>query len=245
MTRTALPAFLLLAACTTAPESRPPAGALDPAQTGGLTEADHVEVAPGLFVVRDLYESGQVGFVALDPATAAAQRDAVQAGDAPPPPFPDPDTDGGIDDEGSPDAPTTCYEYGSDSYQDMTRTGETFGENPSWYGTVTAISYHDTRGGRDVRSDYVSTYAYTSASHVPDYIYAYGYVYINGRYVGYIHDDGRGRASYATAYGTWRVSCIERDAIEVEMQTYHYLYDTDVASLSIGSSVSATVACCP
>lgn len=259
MTRLASTSLLLaLAACTTAPTdvATPTAGAtaqptaampaLDLSLTGGLDQAAHVEVSPGVFVVRDLYESGEVGFLALSPAREAELLGAAESGTLPPPPLP---TDGGIDDgddpmdDGSEDEGSTCFEYESDNYQDSTRGGNLFGGNPSWYGVVSALSYHDTTGPRDVRSDYVSTYLYTSAPSEVDYAYAYGYVYIEGRYVGYINDYLTPGTS-AVAYGTWRVSCHERESVTVDMSTYHYLYDGD-QYLNVGDKVSATVACCP
>lgn len=221
---------------------------LDLALTGGLTEADHVEVRPGVFVVRTLHERGEVSVLDLGAAREAELLDAAESGTTPPPPYPGTGEGGGGVDEGEEPTPgeevgTTCYEYEYDNYTDSTRGRNLFGGNPSWYAVASALSYSDTTGPRPVRNDYVSTYLYTSAPTTVDYAYAYGYVYIEGRYVGYI-DDQVNPGTSAVATGVWTVSCRERDSVTVEMQTYHYLYDGD-QYLNIGDRVTATVACCP
>lgn len=256
--RHVLASLALLTACTTAPQevgtaAAPPpplpsvsAPTLDTRLTGGLSQADHVEVAPGVHLVRSLFEAGEVAWVDV-PADVAASRAAdVISGTAPPPPFPDPDGGSGSGEEGDGYVPSaeTCLESASDNYMDSTRTGETFGGNASWYGTVTALSYSDTSAGRESRSNYVSTYAYTSFPRVVDHVSAYGYVYIDGRYIGYMQDY-QTDASYATAFGTFWTPCAGRASVTVDMQTYHYLYDVDGWSLNVGSTVSATVTCCP
>lgn len=240
-------ASLSLLACATAPQpdqalpAPTPAAApgLDLAMTGGLGEADHVELAPGVYGVRSLVEAGEVGLVDLSPTYEAALLGAVEDGLTPPPPVPD--DDGGIDDGG--ESLDYCYEYASDNYSDSTRNGTMFGGNPSWYGVVSAISYHDARGPRDVRSDYVSAYLYTSAPSRVDYAYAYGYVYMDGRYVGYIYDYLTPGTS-AVAYGNFDLKCAGRDSVDISMTTYHYLYDGQ-QYLTVGNAVETTVACCP
>lgn len=253
-----LAALIALSACATedlastqplpAVSPRAASPSLDLTLTGGLTEADHVELSPGVHVVRDLYERGEVSIMDLGLARENELLHAAETGTTPPPPVPGTgEGGGGVDDGDEPtpgdDAGSTCNEYEYDNYMDSTRGGNLFGGNPSWYAVVSALSYSDTTGPRDIRSDYVSTYLYTSAPSEVEYAYAYGYVYIEGRYVGYI-DDSLSPGTSAVATGVWRVSCHDRASVTVEMQTYHYLYDGD-QYLNVGDKLSATVACCP
>ncbi len=211
---------------------------LELAMTGGLTEADHVEVAPGVFMPVALYESGAVRYVAQDDPGEALLADpggAVPAGEGR-----DPRAGG---------APY-CYDYDSDFYYDSTSSGSLFGGDPTWYGYATSYSYDYPAGGVD--SEYASTYVYTYAPTSLDYVYAYAYVYVNGEYAGYVADYVTG-GDYAYAYGSWEADCGDLGFLDVTVYTYHYAYWNEALpsglyareSLSISDTLTARVTCCP
>jgi hypothetical protein len=143
-----------------------------------------------------------------------------------------------------------CYEYDCEYYSDSTSNASLFGGDTSWYGYATAYSYdysYPTGYSYDVNS--VSTYVYTYAPDWIDYVYAYGYVYVNDNYIGYVSDYvTSGRSAYA--YGSWEMPCLD-GYLDVRVTTSHYAYDypsgdyTIRQSLSIGNTVEAYVTCCP
>lgn len=249
----ALSLTALLAACddgmqpaeTSAPLSAAPATdgpSLDLRRTGGLTEADHVEVAPGVFMVREIALDGDIAFAQMSDPMLDSFAMAADDGVAPPPPV-DPggdDTGGG---GGGGGGRTYCYNYDSDYYTDSTTAGVMFGGDPSWYGSVTAQSYESSFAGHETRSDYASAYVYTYAPGTIDSVSAYGYVYINGRYIGYM-SSSTAPGTYATAYGSWSQRCRAGTSMDLELTASHYMYDGGT-SLSVTTQLAASAACCP
>ena len=239
----AFTALFVLSACQSQgplpePDFDPAVGpGLELAMTGGLTEADHVEVAPGVFMPAALYESGAIRYVPQDDPGEALLADPEGAGPAEREPL----AAGG---------PPYCYEYDSDFYYDSTSSGSLFGGDASWYGYATAYSYDQLAGGADY--EHASTYVYTYAPAPLDYVYAYAYIYVNGEYAGYVTDYVSG-GSYAYAYSAWETECGDLGFLDVTVYTYHYAYQTDSLpsglytreSLSISNTIGARVTCCP
>ncbi|RME25016.1 MAG: hypothetical protein D6798_09900 [Deltaproteobacteria bacterium] len=240
--------------------ARVPFGAptYDLTMTEGYLPGDHVEVAPGVFVLKHLVESGAVRYTDLSPAEGTVGTLPGLDGGAAllPPPVPSPGETGGSGDEGGgvdtgdggdggsgpwvPDR-DTCYEYDTDSYTDRTRNGSLFGEDPTWYGTATAYSYRSGRYDADTAYTYIYSYSPVSL----DYVNAYAYVYINDRYAGYVSaTSAPGTSAYA--YGSWDAACDRDGTLDVRVSGYHYFYDeSSGASLSLRNTVTASVTCCP
>ncbi len=259
---TLLLAILPLLACQTSnPDASPdvpvavamgPAPTFDLTQTEGYLPEDHVEVAPGIFVLSHLVDSGEVTYTDLRPADGSLTGIPAAGSTLPPPPAPTDGGDGagsgegdssGEDDGGSDGGARPgrdyCYNYDTDYYNDSTSNGTLFGGDPSWYAYASAYSY---KYGT-YRANQVYTYVSSIAPDTIGYVYSYAYVYINDRYVGYAYEyNYPGR--YAYAYGSWGTRCPEGETMSVSMNTYHYFSDYPGGSLSVGNTLSAEVACC-
>lgn len=239
---------LTLAACqgpVPEPAFDPAVGpGLELAMTGGLDEADHVEVAPGVFMPAALYESGEIRYVPqVDPGEALLSDVHAPQGFSP----------DGIERQPTSGGASYCYDYDSEYYYDSTSSGSLFGGDTTWYGYATAYSYdYSYPTGYSYDYDYASAYVYTYAPAALDYVYAYAYIYINGDYAGYVTDYVTG-GTYAYAYTSWEAECGDMGFLDVTVYTYHYGYLTDTLpsglytreSLSISNTVSAQVTCCP
>ena len=213
---------------------------LDLNLTGGRVQADHVEVAPGVFMLRELALSDEVAYQELPEPMLASFMDSFENDVAPPPP---PVDGGGDTGGGSGGGRAYCSNYDSDYYTESTLNGTMFGGDPSWYASVSGSSYHSAFAGHETRSDYVSAYVYTYAPAEIDSVSAYGYVYINGRYVGYM-SSSVSPGTYATAYGSWTPTCRAGRTNLIEVTSSHYMYDGST-TLNVSNTVSASVACCP
>lgn len=233
------PVFFALTACGTEADSIPTPDpvhpTLDLTMTGGLTEKDHVEVAPGVFMSAELEASGEVKYhdLGLRPESMLDPEDMFGLAEAEPSSI----IGGG--------GYSYCYNYGTDYGSDTTRYGDLFGGNTSWYNYVSAYSYdYEAPGaGYDYHYDSVSTYVSTEAGAYVNYVYAYAYIYINGRYAGYAQQYATpGRSAYA--YGYWEAMC-RGGVLEVDAYTYNSAYNYDGQSISVGDRLSTTVTCCP
>ncbi len=223
--------------------------------TEGYLQSDHVEVAPGVYVLKHLVESGAVRYTDLSPAEGTIRTlPRLNGSELPPPPVPSPGETGGTGDDGGvvdtggssgggsgPWGPGRdyCYEYDTDSYYDSTRNGTLFGDDPTWYGYATAYSYD--YGSYDYDRAYTYVYSYSPVS--LGYVYAYAYVYVNDRYAGYVSaSSSPGTSAYA--YGSWDASCDRDGTLDVTVTGSHYFSEYPGATLSVSNSVSASVACC-
>jgi len=241
---------LALVACQTGdtptpgPDFDPAVGPpLDLNLSAGHAEDEHTEVAPGVFMLTSLHQSGEVTFTPALGETLLAGESLTpdQLPGALEPTF------GGGPGGGGP-GPSTCYESDYRYYTDSTSAGTLFGGDTTWSASATAYSY-----------DYPATslnsvYAYVTTSGPSfatlDYVYAYAYVYVNERYIGYM-TDYQTDDNYAYVYGSWDLPCLD-GYLDLKVYTSHYVYDYPTGSytgprqnLSIGNTLEASVTCCP
>jgi len=189
----------------------------------GWTQADHTEVAPGVFLLNSIAEGGPQW---------AGQEERVG---------PEPDRL---------EASTTysCSAYDSAVYYDTTRYGETFGGDVTWYGSVSASSYSSTWAGGSYRGDYVYVYASTTVP-ADVTVWTYGYVYINDNYVGYLQSTEGWGADWAWTSGYFSDSCSDDGDMSARVNLTHYGYQssgwTDTETFYVSKTVRADVSCCP
>lgn len=223
----------LLSACAVPPASSPEPG-LDLNLTEGHTAEEHVEVAPGVYMLEEVVDAGEITYHP-HPLPPVSDPESQLPWEAPDP-----------EDVRNMISPmySYCYEYDSDFYSDQTSGGSLFGGDPYWYASATTYSYDYESWGYDYHYDQASTYVYTSAPRDVDYVYAYSYVYVNGSYVGYASQYvSGGRIAYA--YGTWTAPCSPEGYLALEASTYHYMTVYGEQSISVTDTLRSRVMCCP
>lgn len=203
---------------------------LDLGLTQGYTAADHTEVAPGVFMLTELYRTGEIEYI---PATVELSGDDVTLEDL--------QTAIAL---GAPKLPVSggttsyCYNYDYQNYSE--RLGrDLFTRGANLYGYANAYSY--SYGSTSYNTVYAGAYTYANAK--ADYVYAYAYVYIEGRYVGYSYQYAQ-NTTYAYAYGSWRASCGSDLTIDATVYTRNYIYNQDGAYISLGDTFETSAACC-
>jgi len=215
---------------TLGPDFDPAVGpALDLNMSAGHEKAAHTEAAPGVFILTALYETGEYDFTPAMGETPMAQDIEPAIGPG-----------GGS---------SYCYEYETRSYSDSTSAGTLFGGDTTWSAYVSAYSYDN--GPLGVTNNIYATITTSAPTFSTiDYIYAYGYVYVNERYVGYVTDYQTDDNS-AYISGNWSLPCLD-GTMDFKVYTTHYAYDYPDGdytgtrqSLSISNTLDAVVECCP
>lgn len=218
---------LLTLACATAPELSLPAVELP----DGITQADHTEVAPGVFLLTEAIASGLATYGGPNPPEApeAAPVDPTSA---------------------SSKSARYCNESASASYTDSTTSGDWFGGtgDPTWDVTAQSASYFAWVGGGSPPVNYDSVYLEVSATTPTDvdYIYAYGYVYVGATYVGYVTATGTSTDS-AMSTGTIYTDCGGAPVLDISVRGYFYGSDYSGSGdyITVSKSVDVPVTCCP
>jgi hypothetical protein len=222
-------ALLALAYGATA-QAAPPADVaapdrLNPHMSQGFRPDQHVEVSPGMFLRRDLVDSGAIAWLSSDapPTTGSNERHH-----------------------------NSCYQYASDDYSDHTTGGRLFGGDPSWSSYLSAYS---SQYGSGAASHAVYLYSTTNTPTDADYLYAYSYLYVNGTYYGYFSGSATSATSTSTSGSfavTCAEASVDTDTgvvadsvLVLELIDAHYAYGANGDNFSIGTTLTTTLTCCP
>jgi hypothetical protein len=191
----------------------------------GTTVADHVEVEPGVFLLRSAMESGDVGYVQLDEETLGALLDG-----SPP---------DGVPMNGQ---AVTCIEADGDGYVENTVNSTLCGGNPHWSGALGVASYYHQDLGVTYDLDVLWLNLNVTAPVLVGVTEVYGFVYVDGAYVGYVHDQ-RAPGDRAGAVGYWTTACAFGGVMDVRVESFHTMWDGHEA-LYVSEMMTASVACC-
>lgn len=217
---------LLPIACVTEPVVE--LGGFDPELAEGHLATEHVEVAPGVFLLSEVASAGTVRYV---PQEELVARRAFM----------------GQEDPSRPTLPEYCYNYDDQNYADELMNDTMFGSNPSWYGVANAWSYRYEAPGTENDQDYeqVQAYLWSYTGTAIANISATAYVYVNDAYVGYVYANERNRTT-ALAYAVFDATC-ENGEVSVEVLTYHSWSTTlpRAQYLYLSNTSTASVQCCP
>ncbi len=196
-----------------------------PLLPGGTTAADHVEVEPGVFLLREALDRGDVGYAQLDEETMGALLDG-----RPP--------------DGVPmsEQAVTCLETDGDSYYENTVNGTLFGGNPQWNGSLGIASYYYQDLGVTTDLDGLWLHLGQTAPAPVGVSSIYGFVYVDGAYIGYVHDY-RAPGDHAGAIGLWTVACPWGGVLDVRVQSFHSLWD-GFEAIYVSELLTADVPCC-
>lgn len=192
----------------------------------GTTPEDHVEVAPGVFLLGSAMDSGEVGYVQLDQETleqvlGGAPADGVaKNGDA-----------------------LNCINRDGDGFYEETSRHSLFGGDPAWSGSLTVISAYHVEPGLTLDVDLVRARVTAEAPGLVGVAETYGIIRVHGFYVGYIHDY-LSPGEVAAAEGYLTLACPQGAALDVEVKTFHTLWDGEEA-LYVTEHMAANVPCCP
>jgi hypothetical protein len=203
---------------------------VDPSLTQGHDQSDHVEVAPGVFLLRDLWETGRYQVLQGDDEVMALMGGGTSTGTGTATSgwTSTSDTGGGTT--------ASCFVGDSDSYYDYET--QLFEHSGNW--SIFAAAYSSDFTGEVLNTISTHSSAYTIYPGV-DGLGASQYVYLNDEYIGYASVDlANDTLAMAGMYLT--VPCDEGYLDLMTLNTA-YLRDGDNA-IEIDKSNSAYLVCC-
>lgn len=227
MLRLALPSLalsLLSLGCGTAESAE--ASTFRPSLAEGHSASEHTEVAPGIFLLSEKLERGEVRFVSDSEAHARETARTAMAFSS---------------------EVETCYNNDFQNYEDSLSNSTMWGSNPSWYGVAGAWSFHYDPPGtaQDTQYEQVEAYLWSASGGSPiTAVTATAYLYVNGDYAGYI-TDARVNRTTALALGIFDAECVD-GSVSIEVRTYHSWSNREPDQyLYLSNTATATAECCP
>ena len=195
----------------------------DPALADGHLLGDHVEIEPGVWVLESVLEEGDVELIAPEDMDVDLDDLYLAA------------SDGG--------AHFTCGAVDRDQYADATINSSLFSGNPEWAGDLMAASIYEVRPGLTIKTDLAVVSLDQLAPRRILNNDVRGYVWINGKYVGFLYNRASNREGTA-AVGIFSASCVEGQ-LDVAVVASHAMFDIGhPGRLTIARPLFTSVQCC-
>ncbi len=195
----------------------------DPALADGYLLGDHVEVQPGVWVLESVLEEGEIELVAPEDIDVDLDDLYLAASDGP--------------------SHFTCGAVDRDQYADATINASLFSGNPEWAGELMAASVYEVRPGLTINAELAVVSLDQLAPRRIRQNDLRGYVWINGKYVGFLYNRATGREGIA-ATGIFTASCVAGQ-LDVAVVASHAMFDIGhPGRLTVARPMFASVHCC-